>query len=338
MVDIAWSLFAEAATYMLPGFVFAGFLHAFVQSERLLAPLRKRGSKPVWLATLIGAPLPLCSCSVIPTAVTLRRKGASAGATSAFLISTPETSVTSILLTYGLLGPVYAIARPVAAIVTAVAAGLSANRIEPEPVVPQVAPPDACCEDAGALVGGGSIASRALSGLRFAFVDLLEEVFPWIVVGVLVAAAIQTWIPEDTLLAWLGQPAAAMAIVIVVGVPLYVCAEASTPIAASLIAGGVSPGVALVFLLVGPATNVGSLGILRRELGGRVILVYVLAIVVVSVAMGLALDRVLAGLPQVDVVAHADHGHGVSLLGHVSAALFALLGTAAVLRARLRRH
>ncbi len=374
MLETIWDLLRDTALYLLIGFLVAGLLATVLDGSALVAALRVRGGRSVWLATLIGIPLPLCSCSVLPTAVALRRGGADRGATLAFLVSTPETSVTSILLTYGLLGPVMAIARPVAAAATALIAGFTENALgAPDPESDEVRsrarsraaagedaaadvarsgdpaadahdPPAAsahadCCDaDADADPLAENANPRSLrAGLRFAFVDLFDDVFGWVVIGILFAAALQVFVPTDSLAFVFDAPLASMLLMVVIGVPLYVCAEASTPIAAALVAQGLSPGAALVLLLVGPATNIGAVGVLHALLGRRSVVVYLATIVVVAVVLGLALDAILgAGAVQLGT-AGADEPFVPGALLDLGGVVFLALGVATLWRWRARR-
>jgi uncharacterized membrane protein YraQ (UPF0718 family) len=305
MLGTIWHLLEDSAVFLLVGFLLAGFVDALMAGHLITRHLQRRGTRPVILATMLGAPLPLCSCSVLPTALTLRRRGASSGATLSFLVSTPETSITSVLLSLGLLGPALAIVRPIAACMTAIAAGLAANlwerRTAPKPIAPAFVashPPepaalagcaDPCCDDRE-LPAGVPFLARLRRGLRFAFVDLFDDIFGWVLFGIVAAAALQHWIPPEALSRLGGGGIGTMLVLAAIGVPLYVCAEASTPIAATLIASGVSPGAALVFLLTGPATNLGTIGVLRRELGSALVWIYLATIVGAAIAAGLAVD------------------------------------------------
>jgi len=295
----AWKILEESAAFILLGFLIAGVLHVIMARTRWADWLRGLRARTVFLASAVGLPLPLCSCSVLPAAVSLRRQGASKGATISFLISTPETSVQSVLLTYALIGPIMAIYRPVAALVTALTAGLVDNfaekrwPAEPEPAAQQENA--SCCHhdehadhDHGHSPEPMKIGWR--DGMRHAFVDIYDDVVGWMLLGVAVAAVIQVLVPGFVLDAVFGPPIQAMLVMLVIGVPLYVCAEASTPIAAALILQGVNPGAALVFLLAGPATNIGSIGLLTRQLGKRTVAIYLTCIAIVSVAMGVLLN------------------------------------------------
>lgn len=300
MLSIAWSLLLDTAPWVLVGFAIAALLDGLLSADRWLGRLRGEGPRATVLATLMGAPLPLCSCAVLPAALTLRRRGLGRGPTLSFLVSTPETSVTSVLLSYALLGPVFAVVRPVAALVTAISAGLVEGAFGRDDGHALPDAPATCCDDDGHghehvhdEPAATDPSSRLRRAARFAFVDLFDDLFGWVIVGVLFAAALTAWIPDEAFATLFGSPALTLLAVIVVGVPLYVCAEASTPIAAAFVAEGLSPGAALVFLLVGPATNLGSLGALAGVFGRRSVALYLVSIVAVALAMGLGVDALL---------------------------------------------
>ena len=301
---ISWYILGETAVYILFGFAVAGLLQAFISSERATQWLSRRKRGSVFLATLVGAPLPLCSCSVLPAALTLRKKGAGRGATLSFLISTPETSVTSILITYSLLGPLMAIFRPVAAVITALAAGFAENFLDRKPADQSTneatknggieCDPESCV--CGAPENDDAAqrpAEKLAAGMRFAFIELFDDIFGWIAFGILAAALIQILLPTEAFSEYFGNPWIAMPVMLLISIPLYVCAEGSTPIAAVLLTQGLNPGAALVLLLAGPATNIGAVGALARVLGRRAVIVYLTTIAIVSLLMGVALNWLL---------------------------------------------
>jgi len=242
---------------------------------------------------------------VLPAAVSLRKQGASNGATTAFLISTPESGVDSISITYALLDPMMTIARPMAAFVTAAVAGITENlfgtyrdaaRIRPD----LSCPVDGCCDGQNCSPEEHrqhhSFWEKLSAGLRFAIGDLWEDLAGWFLVGIVLAGLITVLVPPDMFSKYLGSGLPAMLIMLAVGIPLYICATASTPIAAALILKGVSPGAALVFLLAGPATNMASLTVLAGTLGKRATAIYLASIAVCAVLFGLIVDQVYASL------------------------------------------
>ncbi len=343
MLLYAWTILCESALFILAGFGIAGLLEMGLSGARVIRLISARRARSVLFATVVGIPLPLCSCSVLPTAVTLRRKGASRGATLSFLISTPETSVTSVLLTYALLGPLMAIYRPIAACITALAAGLLENARD------QRTDTNADTSDEGKETTEHSTTERSFpimedtsgggdrrgfgAAMRYAFVQLFDDIFGWVVVGILAAAAIKVWVPPEVVGTVLAGPLESYVLMVLISVPLYVCAEASTPIAAALIAQGMNPGAALVFLLVGPATNIGSLGVLHRELGRRTVVLYLVTIVVVAVFMGSVLNSTLAESGVVLAVRALEEPLVPAWLKAIGAVAFLALGVGSLRRA-----
>ncbi|MBS1237534.1 MAG: permease [Deltaproteobacteria bacterium] len=299
----SWKLLQESSIYVLFGIFVAGLMRVFVRPEAVSRHLGKGKVSSVIKAAALGVPIPLCSCGVLPAAVSLKRQGANNGATTAFLISTPESGVDSIALTYALLDPVMTVARPVAAFTTAAVAGIAENMLGPEKEQKAVqadlsCPVDNCCDGVDCLPevhkGHHTFFEKLKAGFSYALFELWEDIAPWFLLGLLLAGVITALIPSDLMTKYLGGGLPAMLIMLAVGIPLYICATASTPIAAALILKGVSPGAALVFLLAGPATNVTSLTVLFGLLGKRATAIYLASIAVVSLACGLALDQVYA--------------------------------------------
>ena len=283
----------ESAIYLLLGFALAGVLHWLLsRSAKFSDLLSTRGSKSVFLAAFLGLPLPLCSCSVLPAGLALRKKGASKGATASFLISVPETDIVSILLTYGLLGPVMAIFRPFAALVTAIVTGLAINLTErwsadsADAGAPAEADPACACEEDDYRRDR----SAPWNVLHYGFVKFFDDIIGSLLFGLVLGGIITALLPSMGLERLAGGSFISMLAMLVVGIPMYVCATSSTPIAAGLIVAGVSPGAALVFLLVGPATNTASLVVLSKYFGRTALAVYLCSIALISVLMGLWLD------------------------------------------------
>ncbi len=300
----------DAAPWLVLGLLIGGLIQAIMPTVWLEKHLKGDGFWPVVKAALLGAPLPLCSCGVLPAAIGLRKAGASKSATTSFLISTPETGVDSVMVTYALLGPLMAITRPIAAILSAITAGLLVGKSEQVKQVTQEddetqptsccatqkesePEPVACCSKTDAKDTAKKKPqkhdSALLSGIQYAFTDLLAGIIIWLLIGLAFSAAIQTWLSADFLTAW-GSGLPAMLVMIAISIPMYVCATASTPIAAGLMMSGVSAGTVLVFLLAGPASNIGSLGVIKKELGKRALVAYLSGVAVVAIVSGLLLD------------------------------------------------
>lgn len=282
-------MLCEMAPYILLGFLIAGLLHAFVSRRTMSRHLSGSGIGPVVKAAMIGVPLPLCSCGVLPTSIGLHRSGASKAASTSFLIATPQTGADSIAATWSLLGPAFAVVRPIAALFTAVFGGWSVGRLEPQPAV-------GCEQAAGGLdesEPSGSFGAKALSALRYGFVDLVGSIGGWLVVGLIIAALITVYVPDEWFTVFADRPLLAMGVVLVIAIPMYVCATGSIPIAMSLMLKGLSPGTALVLLMAGPAANFASFTLISREMGRRAAVGYLVAIVAGAVGFGLLIDFVL---------------------------------------------
>jgi len=293
LVKEIWHTIDEAAVYILFGILVAGLIQMFVDKDKIAKHLGKRGLKSVLLAAICGIPLPLCSCGVLPTAISLRKNGASKGATLSFLISTPESGVDSIAISYALLDPIMTVFRPVAAFITAITAGIFENIFGKKEQKTASSKIDACIncgEDGKGHVH--SLGQRFKYGMRYAFVDLLGDISVWLLIGIIVAGIISYFIPQTIIENYLGSGWQAMFLMLIVGMPLYICATASTPIAAALIAKGMSPGVALVFLLVGPATNIAGILSVGKFLGRRSLFIYLFSISVCAILLGLLLNHI----------------------------------------------
>jgi uncharacterized membrane protein YraQ (UPF0718 family) len=301
----SWLLLLEASTYILFGMLVGGLLKVFLSPSFVADHLGKGKISSVIKAALFGIPIPLCSCGVLPAAASLKRQGANNGATTAFLISTPESGVDSMAITYALLDPIMTVARPVSAFVTAVAAGISENLLQTQKeedwkrVVDRSCPIDNCCDGKECSpeehARHHTFREKLWAGLKFAVDDLWGDLAGWFFAGLLLAGIITAVIPQDLMTRYLGGGLHSMFIMLVVGIPMYICATASTPVAAALILKGVSPGAALVFLLVGPATNITSLSVLFGLLGKRATAIYLVMLSLLAVISGLALDNIYSG-------------------------------------------
>ncbi len=312
LLNNIWLVFLDTAFWLLIGLLAAGFIKLFISESTMQRWVGGRGIGSILRAALFGAPLPLCSCGVLPAAIGLHRSGASKEATVSFLISTPETSIDSVAVTYALMGPVMAIVRPIAAIVNAVGTGLLTTLVtedvkshemkatevasccsskQVKEVEPEVT---SCCatesdNQTNTNINTHTHANKLFQALSYAGAELLDDISTWLIIGIVLAGAMLTFIPPDWFAQW-GNGITAMLVMLVVGVPMYICAVASTPVAAGLLVAGVSPGAVLVFLLVGPATNIASFALLKNELGLKVTAMYLFGLSVLSLMMGLLLE------------------------------------------------
>ena len=287
--------------YLLLGFLFAGILKVAFPQKIIDKYLGKKNAKSVLYASLLGIPLPLCSCGVIPTGISFYKSGASKGSSVSFLISTPQTGIDSILVTYSLLGLPFAIIRPFIALITGFLGGLLANRFDTdEKVIPEPIQ-DSCCttekkSDCECDDNCDSQAKEKKSALytmfKYAFVDFLQDISKWLIVGLLLAAFISVLIPDDFFSSYIGNDFIGMLVILVASIPLYICATSSVPIAAILMMKGISPGAALVFLMAGPATNAATITVLNKVMGKKTMWSYLLSIVSGALVFGLLIDNV----------------------------------------------
>ncbi|MFC3033441.1 SO_0444 family Cu/Zn efflux transporter [Pseudoalteromonas fenneropenaei] len=446
-----WQLFVLSAPWLLLGLFVAGVIHVFIPKDLLGRHLGKEGLWTTIKAALIGAPMPLCSCGVIPAAIGLRRAGASKSATTAFLVSTPETGVDSISVSYALLGPFMAVIRPIAAICSAIAAGVLVGRDTPimqarseedpstsgktaetsccapksDSTVASVktsccapstsssvtaaetsccAPKSAsvvvsaeksccapstanlvtttetscctpkttasvasekvsCCAPVGQshshtshttsvhgtsanssccgeqpVAPTASVVAKLTEAMRYSSDKLLEDTMKWLMVGLFFAALIQTFVPTSFLAQW-GNGILAMLVVILISIPMYICATASTPIAAGLLLAGVSPGAVLVFMLAGPATNIATIGVVANELGKRAVMAYLGGVIGVAIVFGYLTDFLVQRYGfTVSPLLGEEHSVLPDWLSLVSALLLAGLMARLMLRSLLARN
>jgi uncharacterized protein len=291
IVSESWAVLGDMAPYLLFGFGVAGVLSVVVSPEWVQRHLGAAGLRSVVKASLWGVPLPLCSCGVIPVAASMRRHGASRAATTAFLLSTPQTGVDSIAVTYALLGPVFAIFRPISALVCGLVGGVlvmllgesRGNGAAPAEVPKCV---EECCT-------GDRSRHILVRAARYGLVTLPRDLGVALLVGVLLAGAMAALAPPNGLQVYLGGGIASILLMMLVGIPLYVCATASVPIAAGLMYLGASPGAALAFLIAGPASNAAAFTTIWKVLGRRTALLYLLTVALSAVACGLLLNMLV---------------------------------------------
>lgn len=271
---------AQMSPFLLLGFLIAGILHVFVPGSFYSRYLSRSNRLSVLYAALIGVPLPLCSCGVIPTAIGLRNERASKGAVASFLIATPQTGIDSILATFSVLGLDFAIIRPAAALITGVCGGLLVNRFvkddDHDPAVES-----SCRVERG---------NRLWRVLRYSYYDMMQDIGLRLLIGLILAALIDVVVPDEFFLNLGSSPLLQMLIILIVAIPMYICSTGSIPVAAALIMKGLSPGAALVMLMAGPAVNIASILVVRKALGSRFTWIYLSTIIVFSVLFGLIIN------------------------------------------------
>ncbi len=298
------------APYILFGLLFAGILHELVPDTIVTKHLGKESVGSVVKSTIFGIPLPVCSCGVIPLATSIKKSGASKGATLSFLISTPITGVDSILATYGMFGWAFTIYRALTSMVIAMVAGVLTNVLDKEEqpkalfsAAPaggfSMAPPSSPKEEEGGCCSSGSCCDSEekqrfsfVKAMRYAFITLLGDIAKPLFLGLVIGAVITAAIPENLSNILIEYSWLSYLIVIAIAVPMYVCATASLPIAAALMLSGVSAGAAFVFLSAGPATNTVTIGVVKKMLGTKSLYIYLGTIIVGSVLFGLGLDYI----------------------------------------------
>lgn len=296
----SWGLWLALVPYLALGFTLAGLLHGFMGEGLVRRHLSQNKFGSILKATLIGIPLPVCSCGVIPLAESLRKDGASKGATLAFLVSTPTSGVDSILATYGLMGPFFAVMRPLAGLLAGLGVGALARKADTEANPRQT--------EAKAAEGPWKWPGWSAWGdmLRYGLEQLPRDTGKWLITGTLLGGLVTALIPPGFVEQHLGSPLLQYLSVLLISVPLYVCATGSIPMAMGLMASGILPGAALAFLIAGPATNTVTMTFIVRRMGARVTLIYLSAIIFVSVLLGMITDAFFSANPGALAV-HAHH-------------------------------
>ena len=317
-----WTLLCEMSPYLLLGFLLAGLMHEFIPNRIYTKYLGDRSLKSVVLAALFGVPLPLCSCGVIPTAMGIRKEGASKGATISFLIATPQTGVDSIIATYSLMGLPFAIIRPIVALLTAVFGGVLCNSIDTDQQTPSNSP----------VKGENKKESLPLTGrfrgvFSYAFGEMMEDIGKWLAMGLIVAGIITAAVPDSWFSIFQGNTLYSILFVLVFSIPMYLCATGSIPIALALMLKGLTPGAALVLLMAGPASNAASILVVGKVLGKRSMLVYLIAIITGAVLFGFGIDYLLPREWFTAPVAQyeACHDAGISLFSYICTGLLLVL-------------
>jgi uncharacterized protein len=278
------TLVNEMSPYLLFGLLLAGILHVVIPSDKVAKYLGKRNFRSVINAALLGIPLPLCSCGVIPTGLSFYKSGASKGSSISFLISTPQTGVDSMMITYSMLGLPMAILRPIIALITGIFGGWVTNKVT--------------ATESNEAVGASGRASEVSSHqnriaeiFHYAFIDFLQDIAKWLVIGLLAAALMAVLIPDGFFATYQGNEFINMLLAILIAGPLYVCATGSVPIAAVLMMKGLSPGAALVFLMVGPATNLTTMTLVGKVLGRKTLVSYLATVVASAILFGIAINE-----------------------------------------------
>ncbi len=335
--------FMDMAPYLLLGLCFAGILHVFIDKDFIAKHL---GGNNVWSvikAAVFGVPLPLCSCGVLPVALSLRRGKASDGATVSFLISTPQTGIDSIVATWGMLGPVYAVFRPIAALIMGIAGGIATIPFSTQAHHSHAAESRkfSCTLCFEPSPHSHTLRYKVKRVFTYAFSDFLDDISVQLMVGIIISGLITYFVPENFFGKYVGNELASMLLMVIVGIPMYICATASIPVAVALMLKGLSPGAAFVFLAVGSATNISFMLVIADVMGKRILAVYLASLTILSMVMGFVLNALfgilgtdsMRGVVNRDFSEHA--GVWTILLSCVFLALILFsIGKAAVAKAK----
>ncbi len=306
--------------FLLFGFLCAGILHVFVPQNFYQAHLSQNNFKSIILAALFGIPLPLCSCGVLPTAMSLHKEGASKGATTAFLTATPQTGIDSILATYSIFGLPFAIIRPIAALVTSVFSGSLVAIFDKNESSKRQS------YNTQKDNSTNTISDKIKNMLHYSYVTMLQDIGKHLIVGLLIAGIIAVFIPNQFLLHFSDKPLLEMLIVTLVAIPMYVCATGSIPIAAALMLKGLTPGATLVFLMAGPAVSFASLLVVKKIMGAKSMLLYVFSIIVGAICFGLIINTLLPTewFSIIDATNHHSETH-IPIFDIITSILFIIL-------------
>jgi uncharacterized membrane protein YraQ (UPF0718 family) len=309
-LEALWNTILLSAPYLILGLLISGVIKQFIPMDKVRKWLGGSNFSSVIKAAFVGVPLPLCSCSVIPTAVTLRKSGASKASTSAFLIATPESGVDSIAMTYALMDLPMTIIRPIAAFMSAFFAGMMQILFNKEAPAEQAGEEEvkSCCSKNKKLEERVSFPQAVKNSIRFGFGDLIDDIALWFGFGLVFSALIMVFIPENFFMN-LGVEGSRL-LILLVGIPVYICASATTPIAAALVMKGVSPGAALLLLLVGPATNVSNILVLQKFIGRKAVFLNIFSVVLVGLFFSYLTDYFYVDAAGLDwVVNQLGHDH-----------------------------
>ena len=314
-----WNLVVEMSPWLLLGFFLAGILKVYIPMNYLEKHLGKSNFSSVVKAAIFGVPLPLCSCGVLPMATSLHKNGASKGAVSSFLISTPQTGIDSILATYALLGLPFAILRTVIAFISGIIGGVFTNYFLKEniPIQPIVIQNN----------NKEKPVNKIIEVFKYGFIDLVKDLAKWIVLGLFLATLVSILIPESVFQNVFSSVWIEFSLMILISVPMYVCATGSIPLAAVFALKGISPGGILIFLMLGPATNIASITVLSKTLGKKFVLIYLFSLILCSVIFGLLLNQFFTSydFQLTNSTYFSLHDEKFNLLKHTSAIILIVL-------------
>lgn len=316
-----YTLFIDMAPYLLLGVSVAGLLSVFIKKELVVSQIGDHSFASIIKSALLGVPLPLCSCGVIPTVSYLKKYGASKPATMSFLISTPQTGVDSLVATWGMLGPLFAVFRAMTALITGIIGGAISYLFDKEENINSDNSTNTAMINAHT-----SIKEKWQHFINFSYRESIDDIAVNFIIGIVLAALISLFIPDNFFVGTgFDNGFFSMLLMIIIGIPMYVCSTSSIPIAVALILKGFSPGAAYVFLVAGPATNIATLAILLRVVGKKQTSIYLGTIIVGSLIFGLLMDGITSATGWTFTGAIVDTHEHYSILSYLCAIFFALL-------------
>ncbi|MCK9474454.1 MAG: SO_0444 family Cu/Zn efflux transporter [Candidatus Muirbacterium halophilum] len=349
-----WTIWGEMSYSLLIGFFIAGLLSVFIKPEFIEKHLGNKGFFSILKASLLGVPLPICSCGVIPVSASLRKHGASKGATVSFLISTPQTGVDSIMVTYSLMGMVFGIFRPAAALINGIIGGILVSIFDKDDNSKVIKNNElekisksSCCSG-NSCNADKSIDNhnhneetnndnKFIKAMKYGFITLPEDIAKALIIGIIVSAMISVAVPADFFSSMLGEYKFLQYIImLVIGIPIYVCSTGSVPVATALIMKGISPGAALVFLMSGPATNVATMSTIWKIMGKKTLTIYLLSIALSSLAFGVLFDLAIINftIPEMKHLHEMDS----NIIKTVSGILLALIFSYAIFKRYFKKN
>jgi len=311
-IEVA-ELFILIAPYLVMGFLISGLLYVFTSKEMITNNVGKPGLLSVIKASILGVPMPLCSCGVIPVATSMYKRGATKGSTLSFLISTPQTGVDSIILTWYQMGPQFAIIRPIIALITGILGGFIGENFSDKE------------HQTTANISHEHQKKSLMDGLKYTFITLPQDIINPLIKGILISALISILVPDDFFSSYQLPGIIAMLLIGLTSIPVYVCATASVPIAVSLIGKGLDPGAAFVFLMAGPATNAATISVIMNALGKKMIYIYIGVIFVSAIFFGSLINVFLDPESIPDTSSNHSHSLMWNMFSDVSVVLMILI-------------
>ena len=292
--------------YILLGLLIAGVLKQLISDDFISKHLGKNKTSSVIKATILGIPMPVCSCSVIPLAKALQKEGANKGAVQSFLISTPITGADSIAATYSFFGWIFTIYRVLTSVIIAIVTGILQNKFDDKDIVIKEEKPtcgSCCCSSSKKELKKFSLKSS----FSYAYVTLFKDIYKSLFIGLFLGALFTTFVPKELIQPLFEYKILTYFAVLIIAMPLYVCATASLPIAAAFLLSGMSSGAAFIFLSAGPATNSVTMGVVASMFGKKSLFIYIGTISILSIVFGYIFDTFFTNLKVSDLITHGEH-------------------------------